>query len=125
MGDQAETAIGIGNAGQSQPLLYKGGKVARIAITGLPIGIFDEVDYEEWVEVVAPGDILVLYSDGLTEAANAEGDFFGQERLSEILEKHSTESAAALADRMMDAVAAFSTSPYPSDDRALVILKVR
>jgi len=115
----------IGNAGQSQPLLYKNGKVVRIAITGLPIGIFDVVDYEEWVEVVSPGDILVLYSDGLSEGINAEGDFFGQERLAEILEKHADESAAALADRMMNAVAAFSNSPYPNDDRTLVILKVR
>lgn len=115
----------IANAGQSQPLLYRGGHVGRIDITGLPIGIFDAVDYEEWVQVVAPGDILVLYSDGLTEAANAEGDFFGQERITEILQQHAAESANALADRMMNAVAAFSSSQYPSDDRTLVILKVR
>ncbi len=115
----------VANAGQSQPLLYKDGVVRRIAATGYPLGIFDEVNYEEWVEVLTVGDIVVLYSDGLSEANNAEGDFFGHERMSEIIIKHAAESSAAIADRLMEAVSAFSTDPYPSDDRALLVLKVR
>ncbi|MBI3406515.1 MAG: GAF domain-containing protein, partial [Acidobacteria bacterium] len=50
----------VGSAGHSQPLLLKGGVVTKIKITGYPLGIFDEVDYEEWSDVLSAGDILVL-----------------------------------------------------------------
>lgn len=115
----------MANAGQSQPLLLKDGVVQKVGVTGYPAGIFDEVDYDEWGVVLAPGDIVVLYSDGLSEAGAGEGELFGVERLSEILVAHAAESASSIADHMMDAVARFSTGPFPSDDRTLLILKVR
>ena len=114
----------IANAGQSQPLVLRAGKVQRVPITGFPLGIFDQVQYDEWVEVLGADDIVVLYSDGLTEAHNAEGDLFGFERLSEVLLRHAPQTAATIADRLMDAVAGFSAGP-PSDDRTLVVFKVR
>lgn len=115
----------LANAGQSQPLLFKDGKVRKIPLTGFPLGIFDEVNYDEHVEVLAPGDVVVLYSDGLTEASNAEGELFGLERLGDVLLRHSRQTAVTIADRLMDAVAGFSFGPYPGDDRTLLVLKVR
>jgi sigma-B regulation protein RsbU (phosphoserine phosphatase) len=115
----------IGNAGQSQPLVFKGGRIETIGLTGYPVGIFDTVEYEEVSMVLTAGDIVVLYSDGITEASNAEGDLFGLERLRALLAQASGENAATIADRMMDAVARFSTGPYPNDDRTLLVLKVR
>lgn len=115
----------LANAGQSQPLLFKDGQVRKIPLTGFPLGIFDEVQYDEHIEVLAPGDVVVLYSDGLTEATNAEGELFGLDPLSEVLRRHAPQTAVTIADRLMDAVAGFSFGPYPSDDRTLVVLKVR
>ena len=71
----------VANAGQSQPLLYKGGRCDKIELTGFPLGIFEEVQYDEWSVTLEAGNILVFHSDGIAETANAEGQFFGTTRL--------------------------------------------
>src|SRR6202047_4252145 len=67
----------VANAGQSQPLLYKDGHCEKIELTGFPLGIFEEVSYDEWNGVLEPGNILVFHSDGIAESTNPEGQFFG------------------------------------------------
>src|SRR6202171_5735665 len=76
----------VANAGQSQPLLYKEGRCERVNLTGFPLGIFDDVRYDEWGVTMHRGDILVLYSDGLTEAADPDGQLFGRKRLGKAVE---------------------------------------
>ncbi|HEX3543562.1 MAG TPA: GAF domain-containing protein, partial [Candidatus Acidoferrum sp.] len=71
----------VANAGQSQPLLYKDGRCEKIELTGFPLGIFEEVGYDEWNGVLEPGEILVFHSDGIAESTNPEGQFFGTEKL--------------------------------------------
>src|SRR6202140_36302 len=70
----------VANAGQSQPLLYKDGHCGKIELTGFPLGIFEDVSYDEWNGVLEPGEILVFHSDGIAETANAEGQFYGSEK---------------------------------------------
>jgi len=115
----------VANAGQSQPLLYKDGRCGKIELTGFPLGIFEEVTYDEWGVTLEAGNILVFHSDGLAESSNSEGQFFGSTRLQSLVEKHHESSATELADAMLREVDWFTQNAPLSDDRTLVILKVR
>jgi sigma-B regulation protein RsbU (phosphoserine phosphatase) len=115
----------VANAGQSQPLLYKDGRCGRIELTGFPLGIFDDVRYDEWSATLETGDIVVFHSDGIAESSNSEGQFFGTERLRKLVEQHHEMSATELSDLILREVDWFAQSAPLSDDRTLVILKVR
>lgn len=115
----------VANAGQSQPLLYKDGRCGKIELTGFPLGIFEDVSYDEWSVTLESGNIVVFHSDGLAETANSEGQFFGTERLRKLIEGHNELSATELSDLILREVDWFAQSAPLSDDRTLVILKVR
>jgi sigma-B regulation protein RsbU (phosphoserine phosphatase) len=115
----------VANAGQSQPLLYKEGRCGKIELTGFPLGIFEDVTYDEWGVTLDPGDILVFHSDGIAESTNSEGQFFGTTRVQTLIERHHEISASELADLILREVDWFTQSAPLSDDRTLVIVKVR
>jgi len=115
----------VANAGQSQPLLYKGGRCDKIELTGFPLGIFEEVQYDEWSVTLELGDLLVFHSDGIAETANAEGQFFGTTRLMRLIEQHHERTAAEIADLVLREVDWFTQNAPLSDDRTLVVLKVK
>jgi sigma-B regulation protein RsbU (phosphoserine phosphatase) len=115
----------VANAGQSQPLLYKDGRCAKIELTGFPLGIFEDVSYDEWSVTLSAGDILVFHSDGIAETSNSEGQFFGTERLRKLIEDHHDLSSAELSDLVFREVDLFSQDAPLADDRTLVVLKVR
>lgn len=115
----------IANAGQSQPLLWRNGRCEKLPLVGIPLGILEDSTYQEWVTTLDPGDVLLLYSDGLTEAASASGELFGEERLRSVLVSSVDQPAAVIADRILNAVEEFSAAATASDDRTLVVVKVR
>jgi sigma-B regulation protein RsbU (phosphoserine phosphatase) len=115
----------VANAGQSQPLLYKDGRCDKIALNGFPLGIFEDVSYDEWGVTLDPGDILVFHSDGIAETANSEGQFFGNGRIRNLIEEKHEASAIQLANVILDEVDWFAHSAPLADDRTLVIMKVR
>jgi len=115
----------VANAGQSQPLLYKGGRCDKIELTGFPLGIFEAVQYDEWGVILEAGDILVFHSDGIAETANVEGQFFGTTRLMRLIEQHHERTAAEIADLVLREVDWFTQNAPLSDDRTLVVLKVK
>jgi phosphoserine phosphatase RsbU/P len=115
----------VANAGQSQPLLYKDGRCDKIDLTGFPLGIFEEVQYDEWGVTLDAGNILVFHSDGLAETVNNEGQFFGMERLRVFIEKNHEKNATELADAILREVDWFTQNAPLADDRTLVIVKVK
>ena len=115
----------VANAGQSQPLLYKDGRCERIDLTGFPLGIFEETQYDEWGVTLEAGDILVFHSDGIAETTNSDGQFFGTTRLLRFIEQHHELAAAEMADQILQEVDWFTQSAPLSDDRTLVIAKVK
>jgi phosphoserine phosphatase RsbU/P len=115
----------VANAGQSQPLLYKDGRCGKVELTGFPLGIFEETSYDEWGVSLDPGDIVVFHSDGIAETMNSEGQFFGTERLRKLIESHHQLSATEISDLILREVDWFAQSAPLSDDRTLVVLKVR
>ena len=106
-------------------MLWKDRHVEQIALSGFPIGIFDDAIYEEWSVRLSPGDILLLFSDGLTEAANREGKFFGTDRIKDVLAANAHLNSTELADRLFDAVQEFTQGGAITDDRTLVVMKVK
>jgi phosphoserine phosphatase RsbU/P len=122
---KAKRKLRVANAGQSQPLLYKDGHCEKIELTGFPLGIFEEVNYDEWNGVLEPGEILVFHSDGIAESTNPEGQFFGTEKLRKLIEQHHELQAAELADLILREVDWFTQNAPLADDRTLVIAKVR
>ena len=122
---KGRSKLRVANAGQSQPLLFKDGRCGKIELTGFPLGIFEDVTYDEWGVSLDPGDILVFHSDGIAETANSEGQFFGMERLRKIIEEQHKLTASELIDRVFSEVDWFSDSAALSDDRTLVVIKVR
>ncbi|HXY01746.1 MAG TPA: GAF domain-containing SpoIIE family protein phosphatase [Candidatus Limnocylindrales bacterium] len=115
----------VANAGQSQPLLYKNSRCDRIELTGFPLGIFEEVQYDEWSVTLAAGDILIFHSDGIAETLNAEGQFFGTTRIRKLIEQHHELPAADIADTVLREVEWFTQNAPLADDRTLVVLKVK
>ena len=122
---KARRKLRLANAGQTQPLLWKDGHVEQIDLSGFPIGIFDDATYDEWSVTLASGDILLFFSDGLTEAVNREGKFFGTHRIKDLLAANAKLSSSDLADRLLDAVQEFTEGGAITDDRALVVMKVK
>src|ERR1700736_3119308 len=122
---RARRKLRVANAGQSQPLLYKDGHCEKIEVSGFPLGIFEEVSYDEWNGVLEPGEILVFHSDGIAESTNPEGQFFGTEKLRKLIEQHHELQATELADLILREVDWFTQNAPLADDRTLVIAKVR
>ena len=115
----------LANAGQTQPLLLKGTRCEQLKMVGFPIGIFDDVTYEEWTLVLDPGDVVVFHSVGLSEACDPEGYFFGTRRLEVLVEANAALSAGEIADKLLGAVQEFTGGRPLSDDRTVVVMKVR
>jgi sigma-B regulation protein RsbU (phosphoserine phosphatase) len=122
---KGRSKLRVANAGQSQPLLYKDGRCGKIELTGFPLGIYEDVSYDEWGVTLDPGDILVFHSDGIAETTNADGLFFGTARLRKLIEDKHEVSAPELADIVLREVDYFADSAPLADDRTLVVLKVR
>ena len=117
----------VANAGQTQPLLYRGGggRCEQLKLVGFPLGIYDDVTYEEWTINLDPGDILVFQSDGLSEAADPEGNFFGILRIASLVEQNAALASGDLADLLLSEVQEFARGAAITDDRTLVVMKVQ
>jgi phosphoserine phosphatase RsbU/P len=120
----AERVLRIASAGQDQPLIFQNGKCERVPVSGFPVGMFDDSTYDELRLVLAPGDIFVMYSDGLTDTQDSQGKFYGWQRLCQTTSASAELSASEIADRLLADVDHFSGGAHPFDDRTLVVLKV-
>jgi sigma-B regulation protein RsbU (phosphoserine phosphatase) len=115
----------IASAGQTQPLLLKNGKCDSVKLEGFPFGIYEDVTYDEWSMILDPGDILVFQSDGLSEAPDPDGKLFGIGRLRTLIEQHAKRPAGEIADLLLAAVQDFTQGAAITDDRTLVVMKVK
>lgn len=115
----------VANAGQTQPFLYRGGRCEQLKLVGFPLGIYDNVTYEEWTMTLDPGDILVFHSDGLSEAPDPDANLFGAARLASLIEAKASFSAGQIADYLLNEVQAFTVGAPITDDRTLVVMKVK
>jgi serine phosphatase RsbU (regulator of sigma subunit) len=113
------------NAGHNPPFLVTGAGVRRLEAGGTVMGLFDHGAYETGHERVASGDMLVLFSDGVTEAENPSGEEVGDDRLAAWLRHAAGKSATEVVEAIQGELAAFCAMAAARDDVTLMVLKVR
>lgn len=114
------------NAGHNPAILMRAsGKTELLSSGSMLLGAFDFAEYHSHETKLGPGDVLVIFSDGVTEAANAANQLFGEQRLEELVKKSAGLSAKAIKERIEQEVVAFTRGLPQSDDITLIALKMK
>ncbi len=122
--DPPSGALSFLNAGHNPPLIvHSAGTVEQLASGGLPLGIKPDAEYREGRTQLQKGDVLVIYSDGVTEAVSPTGEEFGATRLYEVVSRNIEASAAGIRDRIESSLTKFAQGTSAADDITLVIVK--
>ncbi len=112
------------NAGHNPPVVMdKKGKISRLESCGLCLGMFPDVEYKTQTVAFNPGDITLLYTDGITESRNKENKEFEEERLVKLLKKNAKLSATDLAKQIQKEVETFTADTEQMDDQTVVVIK--
>jgi sigma-B regulation protein RsbU (phosphoserine phosphatase) len=114
------------NAGHNPPFVSgtRHGDVVMLAAKGIALGVMSDMEFEQREITLRVGDIVILYTDGVTETINRKGEMFGQERLNEIVENNRDIPAVALLRKIEKAVVDFSEGQPQFDDLTLLAVKV-
>jgi len=114
------------NAGHPSPLLVRAGEVSEpFTEGGFPVGLIPDASYVASCVALRPGDTLVLYSDGVTEAIDPDDEMFGVSRLRELLLAQHDAPLEALQKNILDSVRAFSRGAHQADDITLLLARYR
>jgi serine phosphatase RsbU (regulator of sigma subunit) len=110
------------NAGQDLPAIRRGGsEVGELRATGMPLGLLPDTRYEEAETALAPGDLLLFYSDGLIEAHNPEREMFGLARLRSVLAETIPPVGPALLEGLRQALATFTGASWEQEDDVTLV----
>jgi sigma-B regulation protein RsbU (phosphoserine phosphatase) len=122
--DPNQGTLTYANAGHTPPRLVRadGRRGPLDAPQRLPLGIAEQAEYPDEVTEVAPGDQVIFFTDGITEAANPDGDHYGPERIDSALAA-SGDGAKGMIDAVLRDLAAFTGGQKPADDRTLLAAK--
>jgi sigma-B regulation protein RsbU (phosphoserine phosphatase) len=124
--DSAARTLTYACAGHNPPRLKRcqdGSILSLDGVGGLPLGILPEISYEETVQQLQSGDQIIFYTDGVTEAHNAQGQQFGTGRLDRVLENCALQ-AKALLDTLIQSVEAFAGDQPAEDDRTMIVARI-
>jgi len=111
------------NAGHNPPLVYGSGGLQRIESGGMPVGLFEMAPYSVDSLELKPGDTMVIYSDGVTEAQNLAGEEFGEGRLVQVMQENHLGSAENVLDKIIAAVKHFAHGAEQYDDVTALVVK--
>jgi sigma-B regulation protein RsbU (phosphoserine phosphatase) len=123
--DDSNRTLQVSNSGLPRPIYRHDGKTDIIEATGLPLGLFDDAEYDEFTFRAKPGDIFVFYSDGILDARNANGDMFGRTRLEKVVSQNSEASAPDLITAIFSAVSKHVGGEEAFDDQTVVAIRVK
>jgi phosphoserine phosphatase RsbU/P len=124
MFDFKRRLLTIANSGLPYPIRWSAGTSAAIELPGVPLGLFPETRYEERTIELVCGDLYVFCTDGVSEAADHEGQEFGTARIIEAVERLHAEPAQKIVDGIFEAVAAFRQDGPPADDMTAVAVRI-
>ena len=122
--DDSNQTLQLANAGAVQPLFCRAGEVTTVRAEGIPLGMFPNVEYEEFSLSTQPGDSIIFFSDGIVDAQNAGKEMFGNDRLVAIVQANQQKSAAGLAEAILSGLTEFQGGVDHFDDETLVVLRV-
>lgn len=117
--------LAYSNAGHNPPIWLRpveAGQVQLLRNTGLPLGVIDGGAWPAQTIRMAPGDVVVLYTDGVTDAQSVDGDFYDLSRLVEIISGNAGATASEIRDAILDDVLRFTHDAAQSDDMAVMVL---
>ena len=112
-------------SGKALAEIINGRKPEIVEATGLPLGFFEDAEYEEFWLATEPGDVCVFFSDGIVDARNQNGDGFGRERIHEIVAASCGGSASDILDAIFAEVTRHAEGVPTFDDQTIVVLKVK
>jgi phosphoserine phosphatase RsbU/P len=114
------------NAGHNPPILARASGTTELLTTkSVVLGAFDFAEYQERDTMLRSGDVVVIYTDGVTEAVNSNNDMFGDDRLEELIRRSVSMSAEAIKNRILDELLGFTRGLPQGDDITLIVLKLR
>jgi sigma-B regulation protein RsbU (phosphoserine phosphatase) len=123
--DDVNSTLQVSNSGLPRPVYCHKGKTQLIEATGLPLGLFDDAEYDEFTFQAEPDDVFVFFSDGILDATNKAGDLFGRTRLETIIAECSGSSAESMVKSIFKAAADHASGVETFDDETVVAIKVK
>lgn len=111
------------NAGHFPPVKIEGNKITEVPKGGSAVGLSSKSVFKEQKIILQKGNLLLIYSDGLTEARNMRGEFFGEKRLFDSLSQNENSSAEELGEKLLKGVDRFIGDARRNDDLSLIVLK--
>jgi hypothetical protein len=122
---EKDNCLEFSNAGHPAPLLFRAAseEFTELREGGMALGLFKNEEYDVGTAVLRSGDLVVIYTDGVTEAKNNEGLFFGEDRLKEVIRNHARKSSHALMEELLSSLRQFQGGMHGRDDITVLILK--
>jgi sigma-B regulation protein RsbU (phosphoserine phosphatase) len=121
--DDDSGVITYTNAGHLPPILIRNGDATRLDVNGTVVGAFPRSQYDESKIQLLSGDLLIWYTDGITEPENEYGEMFGEERLIELVAKNAASDDRKIIDTVMQAVRQWTGLPELSDDMTMLLAR--
>ena len=123
--DDRNRSLQVANSGLPRPLYVHDGKIDVIEATGLPLGLFDDAEYDEFTFKAKPGDMFVFFSDGILDARNKAGDMFGRGRVEQVIAGCAEISADCVVKSLFKAVTEHAAGEEAFDDETVVAIKLK
>src|SRR5580700_9379579 len=123
--DDEHQTLQVANSGLPRPIHVHAGQNHVIEATGLPLGLFDDANYDEFTFKMKSGDMFVFFSDGILDARNRGGELFGRGRVEQLVAECAGKSADCVVNSLFKAVAEHSAGVESFDDQTVVAIKVK
>ena len=123
--DDQRRTLQVANSGLPRPLYIHDGKIEIIEATGLPAGLFDEAEYDEFTFKAKPDDMFVFFSDGILDARNRAGEMFGRAGVERVVASCTAQSPECVVNSLFQAVEEHAAGEDTFDDQTVVAIKVK
>jgi sigma-B regulation protein RsbU (phosphoserine phosphatase) len=123
--DDNKRTMRVANSGLPRPIYCHEGHAHMLEVAGLPLGMFEDVSYDEVNIHAKPGDVFVFFSDGIVDASNPKDEQFGRSRVEHVIDKNAGGSAQEIVDAIFKAADEFAAGAEVFDDQTVVVLKVK
>lgn len=121
--DPEQGTLTYSNAGHLPPLLLRDGEISKLDINGMIVGAFPLAEYSATSLTLSRGDLLVAYTDGVTEPENSRGEEYGEDRLCEALSRRANQPLQAVIEEVMDDVVRWTGDSTLQDDMTMLVMR--